>query len=128
MTERYVCRVLVVDDNRDNVESISMLVQLLGHEVAVAHDGLQAVEVAERFGPDLVLLDIGLPDLDGFEVAERLRAGRGGDAMYLVAITGWAREEERRRSKEAGFDEHLTKPVDPDRLEALIASMCARRR
>jgi CheY-like chemotaxis protein len=126
MTRRDPCRVLVVDDHVDNAESLSMLVQVMGHEVATAFDGPEAVEVAEQFRPDLVLLDIGLPTLDGFEVAERLRAGEHGDKMFLVAITGWTRDEERERARAAGFDEHMTKPIDPARLEALIASVCAR--
>ena len=127
MTQPDVCRVLVVDDNVDNADSLATLVRMLGHEVAVAYDGQEAIEVAGRFGPDLVLLDIGLPKLDGFEVAERLRAGRDGAAMFLVAITGWSQDEEKERARKAGFDEHMTKPVDPRRLEALIGSMCARR-
>jgi CheY-like chemotaxis protein len=121
------CRVLVVDDNLDNAESLSMFVRLLGHEVETAHDGLQAIEVAQRFGPDLVLLDIGLPKLDGYEVAQRLRAEGTCKAACLVAITGWGRDEDSERAKDAGFDHHLTKPVDPAVLEKLIAEMCAAR-
>ena len=121
------CRVLIVDDHVDNVESLSMFVRLLGHEVDTASDGLEALEVARRFRPDLVLLDIGLPKLDGYEVAERLRAGDAGADMVLVAITGWAQEEEKVRAAKAGFDHHLTKPVDPARIESIIGSVCARR-
>jgi CheY-like chemotaxis protein len=121
------CRVLVVDDNLDNAESLSMFVRLLGHEVETAHDGLQAIEVAQRFAPDLVLLDIGLPKLDGYEVAQRLRADATCKAACLVAITGWGRDEDNDRAMQAGFDHHLTKPVDPAVLEKLIAEMCAAR-
>jgi CheY-like chemotaxis protein len=119
--------VLVVDDNLDNAESLSMFVRLLGHEVETAHDGLQAIEVAQRFRPDLVLLDIGLPKLDGYEVAQRLRADATCKAACLVAITGWGRDEDNDRAMQAGFDHHLTKPVDPAVLESLIAKMCAAR-
>ena len=121
------CRVLIVDDHADNVESLTMFVRLLGHEVDSARDGLEALEVARRFCPDLVLLDIGLPKLDGYEVAERLRAEEGGAKMVLVAITGWSQDEEKVRAQEAGFDHHLTKPVDPHEIESIIASVCARR-
>ena len=121
------CRVLVVDDNLDNVESLSMFVRLLGHEVETAHDGLQAIEVAQRFAPDLVLLDIGLPKLDGYEVAQRLRADETCKGACLVAITGWGRDEDNDRAMQDGFDHHLTKPVDPAVLESLIAEMCAAR-
>jgi len=119
--------VLVVDDNHDNAESLSMFVRLLGHEVETAHDGLQAIETARRFAPDLVLLDIGLPKLDGYEVAQRLRADATCAKSCLVAITGWGRDEDSERAKEAGFDHHLTKPVDPSVLESLIEKMCAAR-
>ena len=120
-------RVLVVDDNLDNAESLSMFVRLLGYEVETAHDGLQAIEVAQRFAPDLVLLDIGLPKLDGYEVAQRLRAEATCKAACLVAITGWGRDEDNDRAMQAGFDHHLTKPVDPAVLESLIAKTCATR-
>jgi two-component system CheB/CheR fusion protein len=119
------CRVLVVDDDADNLESIAMLLGVLGHEVATATDGLQALEATKTFRPDVVLLDIGLPNLDGYEVAERIRAQQNGAPIRLVAITGWSRDDEQLRAKRAGFDHHLTKPVDPKRLESLIASMCA---
>jgi len=124
MATRQGCRVLVVDDNVDNVESLSMLLRVLGHEVATASDGLQALEATQTFRPDVVLLDIGLPNLDGYEVAERIRARQNGATIRLVAITGWTRDDEEVRAKQAGFDHHLTKPVDPKRLEAIIASMC----
>ena len=117
------CRVLVVDDNLDNAESLSMFVRLLGHEVETAHDGLEAIEVAQRFAPDLVFLDIGLPKLDGYEVAQRLRADATCKTACLVAITGWGRDEDNDRAMQAGFDLHLTKPVDPGVLQALLGEI-----
>jgi len=116
-------RVLVVDDNVDSAESLAMLLRLGGHEIETAYDGLQAVEAAERFKPDLVLLDIGLPGIDGYDAAARIREGSGGRELVLVAITGWGQEEDRRRSREAGFDAHLTKPVDMAALSRLLAEL-----
>lgn len=113
-------RVLVVDDNRDAVESLAILLEMMGYEVRTAGDGLEAVTETQAFSPDVVLLDIGLPVLNGYEAAERIRALDGGGAVVLVALTGWGQEEDRRRSREAGFDHHLVKPVDPDALEALL--------
>ncbi len=113
-------RVLVVDDNRDLAESLAMVLRLWGHEVHVAYDGRAALEAAQRHAPEVVFLDIGLPHLDGFEVARRLRQRPELKAARLVAITGYGREEDRRRSREAGFDLHLTKPVDPTDLQPLL--------
>jgi CheY-like chemotaxis protein len=113
-------RVLVVDDNRDAVESLAILLEMMGYEVRTAGDGLEAVTETQAFSPDVVLLDIGLPVLNGYEAAERIRALDGGGSVVLVALTGWGQEEDRRRSREAGFDHHLVKPVDPDALEALL--------
>ena len=98
-----------------------MLLRLMGNEVRTAHDGLEAVEVAETFRPDVVLLDIGLPELNGYEVARRIREQPWGRDVVLVALTGWGQEEDRRRSQEAGFDHHLVKPVDLAALEKLLA-------
>lgn len=103
-------RVLVVDDNRDAADSLSLLLQTQGHEVQTAYDGEEALAMARRFGADLVLLDIGLPLMNGFEVAKRLRSG--GSAARLVALTGYGQPEDLRRSREAGFDGHLVKPID----------------
>jgi PAS domain S-box-containing protein len=114
-------RVLVVDDHRDGALSLAMLLRLAGNEVAVAHDGLDALERAAEFGPELVLLDIGMPKLDGYEVCRALRARPGGSALRIVAMTGWGQEEDRRRSREAGFDAHLVKPVDPAALAIVLA-------
>ena len=114
-------RVLVVDDNADAAESLGMLLEVRGNEVRIAYDGLQALEAAGDFDPDIVLLDIGMPKMSGYEVARRLRAKRG-DSVLIVAITGWGQEEDRRRAREAGFDHHFTKPVDYEALLELIES------
>jgi signal transduction histidine kinase/CheY-like chemotaxis protein len=114
-------RILVADDNRDTVESLAILLRLQGHEVQAVHDGQEAVRAAERFQPDLALLDIGMPRLNGFDAARRIREQSWGKRMMLVAISGWGQEEDKQRATEAGFDYHLTKPVDPDALERLLA-------
>lgn len=114
-------RILVVDDNQDSADSLSLLLRMLGNEVRTAHDGLQAVAAATEFHPDLVLLDIGLPKLNGYDAARRIRAVRG-DRVVLIAVTGWGQKEDRRRSREAGFDHHLTKPVDLAALNQLLAN------
>jgi len=110
-------RVAVVDDNEDSAEGIAMLLRLDGHDVATAHDGLEAVALAERFRPEVVFLDIGLPGINGYEAARRIRALPGGREIRLVALTGWGQQEDRRKSAEAGFDRHLVKPVEPGDLE-----------
>ena len=116
-------RVLIVDDSEDGAESLAMLLQLGGHETHVAHDGIEAIEAAEKLRPDVVLLDIGLPRLNGYEVCHRLRKEPWAKDLMLVALTGWGQEEDRHRSKEAGFDAHLVKPVDHDALLRLLASL-----
>ena len=113
-------RVLVVDDNADSAESLSLLLELLGYEVRTAHDGEQALEEADRFRPDLVLMDIGMPRMDGYEAARRLRQAAWAADVRLVALTGWGQDEDRRRSEEAGFDDHLIKPVDPTALQTIL--------
>jgi signal transduction histidine kinase/ActR/RegA family two-component response regulator len=115
-------RVLVVDDSRDSTESLAMLLRLYGHEVRTAHDGVECVEAAERYRPDVVLLDIGMPRLNGLDACRRLREQTWGKDMALIALTGLGQEEDRRRTKEAGFDHHLVKPVDPADLAKLLAS------
>ena len=115
-------RILIVDDNEDGAESLAMLLQLKGHETHKAHDGIEAIEAAERFRPDAVLLDIGLPRLNGYEVCRRIRKEPWGKDMVLVALTGWGQEEDRHRSREAGFDTHMVKPVDHDVLMKLLTS------
>ncbi|HVF62127.1 MAG TPA: ATP-binding protein [Thermoanaerobaculia bacterium] len=116
-------RVLVVDDNRDAAESLAMLLKLLGSEVHVAYDGPGALEAVTSYRPSVVLLDIGMPGMDGHEVARRIRSQPELQDVALIAITGWGQEEDRRRSHEAGFDSHLIKPVDVGALEGLLASL-----
>lgn len=114
-------RILVADDNQDSAESLGMLLELAGHEVRLAHDGLQALEAAASFAPDVMLLDIGLPRLDGYQVAMRLRQDPRLDRMLLVAVTGYGTDGDRERARAAGFDHHLVKPVDPRTLAELVA-------
>jgi CheY-like chemotaxis protein len=114
-------RVLVVDDNLDAAESLAMLLKVEGHETRTAHDGPSALEAAEAFRPEVVFLDIGLPRMDGYEVARRLRAQPSSAGMVLVALTGYGQEEDRRRTEEAGFDAHLVKPADPEMVQQLLA-------
>jgi PAS domain S-box-containing protein len=113
-------RILVVDDNRDAADSLAMMLRLTGHETRTAHDGLAALEAGADFRPDLVLLDIGMPRLNGYEAARRIRREPWGRAAFLVALTGWGQDEDRRRSREAGFDAHLTKPCDLGALRELL--------
>ena len=115
--------VLVVDDNRDSADTCAMLLELSGHRVRTAYTARGALELGARFHPDALLLDIGLPDLDGYELAQSVRATPWGHGAVLVAITGWGQDEDRRRALQAGFDHHLTKPVVPERLESLLQSL-----
>jgi signal transduction histidine kinase len=119
-------RVLVVDDNRDAAHSMAMLLELNGHHVHTAFDGESAVTDAAALQPDAILLDIGLPGLNGYEAAKRIRAAQGSRRMALVALTGWGQDEDRRRSEEAGFDAHLVKPVDHVELSKLLTELCQR--
>ena len=114
------CRILVVDDNRDAAQSLAVMLRLSGGEVETAHDGPQALRIAERFRPSLVLLDIGMPGMSGFEVARKIRSKPWGASVRLVAQTGWGQEEDRQRAREAGFDVHLTKPIDYSALMQLM--------
>jgi PAS domain S-box-containing protein len=120
-------RVLVVDDNTDAAESLATLLEMSGHETAVAHDGEAAIEVAEAYRPDVVLLDIGLPKRSGHDAARWIREQPWGRTMVLVALTGWGQEEDRRRSHEVGFDHHLVKPVDLGALMDLLKTRGDRR-
>lgn len=113
-------RVLVVDDNADAAEMLSMMLELHGHKVATALDGVQALEVARQLHPDVVLLDIGMPRLDGFEVCRRLRGTELGARMCIVALTGWAGENEREAALAAGFDAYIAKPADVDSIIGTI--------
>ena len=114
-------RILIADDNRDAAESLSVLLELSGHEVRVAHLGQTALSLAQTFRPDVALLDIGMPDLSGYEVARALRQEPWATDLQLIALTGWGQDDDRRSAMEAGFDHHLTKPIDPDQLGRLIA-------
>ena len=118
-------RILVVDDNLDAADSLGMVLRMMGHDVETAHDGLEAMGAATAFRPDVILLDIGLPKLDGYEVARRIREQDGGADVVLVALTGWGQEEDRQRSREAGFDLHMTKPVDFKALQKLLVGVHA---
>lgn len=116
-------RLLVVDDNKDAAVSLAMLLRLQGHEVELAHDGSSAVDVAKSYRPELVFLDIGMPGMDGYEVARRIRQTSGLEKIVLAALTGWGQSEDRRRTAEAGFDHHLIKPPDPKALESVLADL-----
>lgn len=117
-------RVLVVDDNRDVAASLAMVLGLMGQEVRVVHDGLAAIETAAAFRPDIILLDIGMPGMNGYETALRIRE-LGQDGLTIVALSGWGQEEDRHRSTEAGIDTHLVKPVDMDTLAGVFAGLTA---
>jgi PAS domain S-box-containing protein len=116
-------KLLVVDDNRDAADSCSALMELCGHHVQTAYSGQQALELAEAFRPHALLLDIGLPDIDGYQLAKTIRAAAWGERIALIAITGWGQEQDRRRAIEAGCDHHLTKPIDPERVDSLLQSL-----
>jgi PAS domain S-box-containing protein len=116
-------RVMLVEDNRDAAESMQMLLELLGHEVHVAHDGAAALPLALVHRPDVMLVDIGLPGVDGYEVARRVRGEPSLASTVLVAVTGYGRAEDKQRAVAAGFDRHLTKPVEPDALRGLVAAL-----
>jgi CheY-like chemotaxis protein/two-component sensor histidine kinase len=113
-------RVLVADDNRDSAESLAYFLRNLGNEVHLAFDGSEAVEAARVFRPDLALLDIGMPKLNGYEAAQRIRVEAGARPLTLVALTGWGQDDARRRAREAGFDEHIVKPAEIAALRALL--------
>jgi CheY-like chemotaxis protein/two-component sensor histidine kinase len=116
-------RLLVVDDNRDAANSLALLLKLQGHEVRVAYSGIAALETARTYRPDMVFLDIGMPDMDGYEVARRLRQEPGLEKIVLAALTGWGQQEDRRRAAEAGFNHHLVKPPEPKTREAVLAEL-----
>ncbi len=122
---RRAHRILLADDNRDALDSLATLLQCDGHEVFTAVDGAEAFELAASCRPDVMLLDIGMPKLDGYEVARRVREQPWGNATVLIALTGWGQEEDRRRSREVGFNSHLVKPLDLEALSALLAHLPA---
>jgi len=114
-------RILIVDDNRDGADSLSQMLKMMGNDTRTAYDGQQGVDTAGEYRPDVVLLDIGLPKLNGYDACRRIREQPWGKAVVLIAVTGWGQDEDRRRSHEAGFDHHLVKPVDPQALMAMLA-------
>lgn len=116
-------RLLVVDDNRDAAMTLAMLLRLYGHRVETAYDGQAALGLIPSFRPDVVFLDIGMPSLDGYELARRIRRDLGLAHLTLVALSGWGQAEDRRRSKEAGFDHHFVKPMEPAALAVILASL-----
>jgi CheY-like chemotaxis protein len=116
-------QVMVVDDNQDVVESCKTLLELSGHRVSTAYTGREALELAENLHPDVILLDIGLPDISGYEVARRVRATSWGANADLIAVTGWGQDTDRERAFRSGFDHHLTKPISTDSLETLLQSL-----
>ena len=125
--EKRGFRILVVDDNHDSALSLAMMLSIMGHDTRTAHDGESAVATAESFLPEVVLLDIGLPKLNGYEVAQRIRQHPWGTSMFLIAVTGWGQEEDRQRSAEVGLNVHMVKPVEPAVLEKLLAELAQKR-
>ncbi|MGE3315699.1 MAG: response regulator [Planctomycetaceae bacterium] len=119
-------RILVVDDNRDSVESLRLLLTFLGHDVRVAYDGLEGISVAEEFRPEMILLDIGMPKLDGYETCRRIRSYDWGRQIAIIAQTGWGQQDDRRRTQSAGFDHHLVKPVNHATLNELLERVASR--
>lgn len=115
-------RILLVDDNVDSSEPLSLLLQSKGHDTRVAVEGREAISLAETFEPDCVVLDLGMPGMDGFEIARTLRRQPEGARLVLVALTGWAGKEVRTKAAEAGFDYHLVKPVDWEELERIVTA------
>jgi CheY-like chemotaxis protein len=113
-------RILIVDDYIDAAKTLAMTLKIMGHTPRMAHDGLEALKVAEEFLPDVVLLDIGLPKLDGYEVCRHIRQQSWGERMVLIALTGWAQDEDKINSKDAGFNCHLVKPIDSANLRKLL--------
>jgi CheY-like chemotaxis protein len=116
-------RILLVDDNTDAATSCSLLLKRSGHEVEIAYDGAAALDIAARFEPEIAILDIGMPVMDGFELATRLRALPRSAGLALIALSGYDSEEDRRRGREAGFDHHVRKPVELPTLLGLIESL-----
>ena len=116
------CRIMVVDDNQDSADSLAMLLRMLGHDVATANDGVRALAMAAEFRPNVAILDIGLPKLNGYDLAKQIRQEPWAKQVVLVALTGWGQEQHRRRSAESGFDHHLTKPVEFDQLQQILAT------
>ncbi len=121
-------RILLADDNRDAADSMAMLLELNGHEVIVAYSGSQALQLGRQHRPDVAVLDIGMPDMSGYEVARTARAEEWGRNIFLIALTGWGQAEDKEKARAAGFDKHLTKPVDPDKVHELLNAFRESRR
>ena len=119
-------RILVVDDNEDGANSLGQMLQIMGNQVRVAHDGLAAIDAAEDFRPEVILLDIGMPKLNGYDACRRIRKESWGKDTVLIALTGWGQNEDRRRTSEAGFDFHLVKPVESNTLVKVLAEIACR--
>jgi len=113
--------VLVVDDNRDTADGLARLINSYGYEARAVYGGEDAIRETAAFQPDMALVDIGMPDLDGYETVKRIRQERGNVHVIIVAVTGWSRDEDKRRAYEAGFDLHVAKPMDADKLKELLA-------
>jgi CheY-like chemotaxis protein len=122
-TRAKKCRLLIADDLKDSADTLAMMLKMMGHEVHTAYDGEEAVAAAAQFQPDVVLLDIGMPKLNGYDACRQIRQQPGGKQMLLIALTGWGKEDDRRQTDQAGFDHHMVKPVDPAALMRLIGSL-----
>jgi CheY-like chemotaxis protein len=120
MEQKSPRRIVVADDNEDSAESFAMLLSFSGHEVRVAHDGAAALNAVRDFRPDVAFLDIGMPGLSGYEVAQAVRAEPWGRDVTLIAVTGWGQPDDRTRARTAGFDRHLIKPIDPAEVDRLL--------
>jgi CheY-like chemotaxis protein len=120
------CRILIVDDLRDNADSLGILLQSLGHDVRTCYHGETGIQIAEQFRPDVAFVDLGMPQIDGYEVCRRIRAQPWGAKMFLVAQTGWGQEFDRRRTQAAGFDQHMVKPLELNILDALLRRLATR--
>jgi CheY-like chemotaxis protein len=118
-------RILVVDDNRDAADTLGALLQVLGAEAHIVYDGQSALAALDTFRPSVIVLDLGMPEMDGFEVARRIRARPESKDTALIALTGWGQEKDRHRTKAAGFNHHLVKPVDPNAMQTVLATLAA---
>jgi CheY-like chemotaxis protein len=114
------CKVLVVDDNRDGARSLALVLEMAGHDVSVAYSGMSALELGGATHPDACIIDIGMPNLNGYETARRMRETEWGKRALLLALTGWGQHDDKARAREAGFDRHFTKPVDPSEIERAL--------
>ena len=122
MEQPVTRRIVIADDNEDSAQSFAMLLSFSGHEVKIAHDGAEALDAVRNFRPDVAFLDIGMPGLTGYEVAQAVRAEPWGSEVTLIAVTGWGQPDDKQRAHTAGFDRHLVKPIDPDEVDRLLDS------